>query len=85
MLEMIDLAKKACIPASYVLFDKLICSLSSLIAIKKKNLDDGAMVKKTSKCITHKTVKCNHLLKFTGKTENAGGVKNIPYPLKFLL
>jgi len=38
MLDMLDLAKKACIPASRVLFDTWLCSPSSLIAIKKKNL-----------------------------------------------
>ena len=49
MLNMIDLAKKACIPASHVLFDTWFCSPSSLIAIKNKKLDVIAMAKKTSK------------------------------------
>lgn len=49
MLDMIDLAKKACIPASHVLFDTWFCSPSSLIAIKKKKLDVVAMAKKTPK------------------------------------
>ncbi len=49
MLALIDLAKKACIAASHVLFDTWFCSPSSLIAIKKKALDVVAMVKKTSK------------------------------------
>lgn len=49
MLELIDSAIKACIPATHVLFDTWFCSPSSLIAIKKKNLDVIAMAKKTSK------------------------------------
>jgi hypothetical protein len=49
MLDLIDLAKKVKIPASYVLFDTWFCSPSSLIAIKAKNLDVIAMAKKTSK------------------------------------
>lgn len=49
MLDMIDLAKKALIPATHVLFDTWFCSPSSLIAIKKKKLDVVAMVKKTPK------------------------------------
>lgn len=53
MLDMIDLAKKACIPASYVLFDTWFCSSSSLIAIKKKILDIVAMAKKTPKMHYH--------------------------------
>ncbi len=49
MLELIDSAKKACIPASHVLFDTWFCSPASLIAIKKRGLDVVAMAKKTSK------------------------------------
>lgn len=49
MLDMIDLAKKAGIPAKHVLFDTWFCSPSSLIAIKKKKLDVVAMAKKTPK------------------------------------
>lgn len=49
MLDMIDSAKKALIPATHVLFDTWFCSPSSLIAIKKKKLDVVAMVKKTPK------------------------------------
>lgn len=49
MLDLIDVAKKAKIPASYVLFDTWFCSPSSLIAIKNKGLDVIAMAKKTSK------------------------------------
>ena len=39
MLDLIDSAKKAGIPASHVLFDTWFCSPSSLIAIKKMKLD----------------------------------------------
>lgn len=49
MLDLIDSAKKAKIPASHVLFDTWFCSPSSLIAIKNKELDVIAMAKKTSK------------------------------------
>ena len=49
MLDLIDSAKKAKIPASHVLFDTWFCSPSSLIAIKNKDLDVIAMAKKTSK------------------------------------
>lgn len=49
MLDLIDVAKKAKIPAFYVLFDTWFCSPSSLIAIKNKGLDVIAMAKKTSK------------------------------------
>lgn len=49
MLDMIDSAKKAGIPATHVLFDTWFCSPSSLIAIKKKKLDVVAMAKKTPK------------------------------------
>lgn len=49
MLDLIDAAKKAKIPASHVLFDTWFCSPSSLIAIKNKGLDVIAMAKKTSK------------------------------------
>jgi len=49
MLDLIESAKKACIPASHVLFDTWFCSPSSLIAIKKKDFDVVAMVKKSSK------------------------------------
>lgn len=49
MLDMIDLAKKALIPATHVLFDTWFCSPYSLIAIKNKKLDVVAMAKKTPK------------------------------------
>lgn len=49
MLDMIDSAKKALIPAIHALLDTWFCSPSSLIAIKKKKLDVVAMVKKTPK------------------------------------
>lgn len=49
MLDLIDSAKKACIPASHVLFDTWFCSPSSFIAIKKKGFDVIAMAKKSSK------------------------------------
>ncbi|AEF17437.1 transposase IS4 family protein [Thermoanaerobacterium xylanolyticum LX-11] len=48
-LELIKTAKKAMIPASYVLFDTWFCSPSSLIAIKEIGYDVIAMAKKTSK------------------------------------
>lgn len=37
--ELIDLAKKACILVSHVLFDTWFCSPSSIIAIKKRGFD----------------------------------------------
>ncbi|AST56605.1 transposase IS4 family protein [Thermoanaerobacterium thermosaccharolyticum] len=49
VLELIKAAKKAMIPASYVLFDTWFCSPSSLIAIKEMGYDIIAMAKKTSK------------------------------------
>ncbi len=49
VLELINAAKKAMIPASYVLFDTWFCSPSSLIAIKEMGYDIIAMAKKTSK------------------------------------
>lgn len=49
MLDMMDSAKKALIPAIHALLDTWFCSPSSLIAIKKKKLDVVAMVKKTPK------------------------------------
>ena len=48
-LELIKTAKKAMIPASYILFDTWFCSPSSLIAIKEMGYDVIAMAKKTSK------------------------------------
>ena len=48
-LELIKTAKKAMIPASYVLFDTWFCYPSSLIAIKEIGYDVIAMAKKTSK------------------------------------
>lgn len=49
MLELIDLALKSGLKASYVLFDTRFCSPSSLIAVKKRNLDVVAMAKKSPK------------------------------------
>ncbi len=49
MLELLEAAKKAAIPASHVLFDTWFCSPSSLIAIKNIGYDVIAMAKKTSK------------------------------------
>ncbi|MEQ8156432.1 MAG: transposase, partial [Clostridiaceae bacterium] len=49
MLELIDQAKKADLPASYVLFDTWFCFPASIIQIKKRALDVIAMVKKTPK------------------------------------
>lgn len=49
MLDLIDSAKIAGIPATHVLFDTWFCSPSSLIAIKKKNFNVVAMAKKTPK------------------------------------
>lgn len=49
MLELIDLALKSGLKASYVLFDTWFCSPSSLIAVKKRNLDVVAMAKKSPK------------------------------------
>ncbi|XXF53247.1 transposase [Thermoanaerobacterium thermosaccharolyticum] len=48
-LELIKAAKKAMIPASYVLFDTWLCFPSSFIAIKEMGYDIIAMAKKTSK------------------------------------
>ena len=49
MLDLIDSAKKACIPASHVLFDSWFCFPSTLLAIKEKGFDVVAMSKKSSK------------------------------------
>ena len=49
MLDLIDQAKKADLPASYVLFDTWFCFPASIIQIKKRALDVIAMVKKTPK------------------------------------
>ncbi|TDX34776.1 DDE superfamily endonuclease, partial [Halanaerobium congolense] len=49
MLELLEAAKKAAIPASHVLFDTWFCSPSSLIAVKNIGYDVIAMAKKTSK------------------------------------
>jgi hypothetical protein len=49
VLELIKAAKKAMIPASYVLFDTWFCSPSSLVSIKEMNYDVIAMAKKTPK------------------------------------
>ena len=49
MLELIDQAKSAGLPASYVLFDTWFCFPTSIIKIKKRALDVIAMVKKTPK------------------------------------
>lgn len=55
MLDLIDSAIKAMIPASYVLFDTWFCSPSSLLAIKNKGLDVIAMAKKPLKFIIYTT------------------------------
>lgn len=49
MLNLIDSAVKACIPATHVLFDTWFCFPASLVAIKKRGLDVVAMAKKSSK------------------------------------
>ncbi len=49
MLELIDQAKSAGLPVSYVLFDTWFCFPASIIQIKKRALDVIAMVKKTPK------------------------------------
>ena len=49
VLELIRAAKKAMIPASYVLFDTWFCSPSSLLSIKEMDYDVIAMAKKTPK------------------------------------
>jgi hypothetical protein len=49
MLELLKLAKKADIPAKYVLFDSCFSSPSSLHAVKGMGYDGIAMVKKTPK------------------------------------
>ena len=49
MIELIDQAQKANIPASYVLFDTWFCFPASITQIKKKGLDVIAMLKKTPK------------------------------------
>lgn len=49
MLDLIDNAKKAGVKASYILFDTWFCSPSSIIEMKKRELDVIAMAKKTPK------------------------------------
>ena len=49
MLELLKAAKKAAIPASYVLFDSWFSSPSTLHAVKSINYDVIGMVKKTPK------------------------------------
>lgn len=49
MIELIDQAKSAGLPTSYVLFDIWFCFPASIIQIKKRELDVIAMVKKTPK------------------------------------
>ena len=49
MLTLLDAAKKAAIPAKYVLFDSWFSSPSTLHAVKKKGYDVIGMVKKTPK------------------------------------
>ncbi|MDO9543591.1 MAG: transposase [Synergistaceae bacterium] len=49
MLEMIDTAVRSGISASHVLFDSWFCSPSTLMSVKKRDMDVIAMAKKTSK------------------------------------
>lgn len=49
MLTLLDEAKKAAIPAKYVLFDSWFSSPSTLHAVKNMNYDVIAMIKKTPK------------------------------------
>lgn len=49
MLTLLDEAKKAAIPAKYVLFDSWFSSPSTLHAVKNMNYDVIAMIKKTKK------------------------------------
>lgn len=49
MLELLDAAKKAAVPAKYVLFDSWFSSPSTLHAVKKTGYDVIGMVKKTPK------------------------------------
>ena len=49
MLELLDAARKAAIPAKYVLFDSWFSSPSTLHAVKKTGYDVIGMVKKTPK------------------------------------
>ena len=49
MLTLLDAAKKAAIPAKYVLFDSWFSSPSTLHAVKNMGYDVISMVKKTPK------------------------------------
>lgn len=49
MLTLLDVAKKAAIPANYVLFDSWFSSPSTLHAVKNIGFDVIDMVKKTPK------------------------------------
>jgi hypothetical protein len=49
VLDLIEIAKKAFIPATHVLFDTWFCSPSSLIAIKEIGYDVIVMAKKNIK------------------------------------
>ena len=53
MLTLLDAAKKAAIPAKYVLFDSCFLSPSTLHAVKNIGFDVIGMVKKTSKMFFH--------------------------------
>ena len=50
MLALLDVAKKAAIPAKYVLFDSWFSSPSTLHAVKKTGYDVIGMVKKAPRC-----------------------------------
>ena len=53
MLTLLDAARKATIPAKYVLFDSWFSSPSTLHAVKSMDYDVIGMVKKTPKMFFH--------------------------------
>ena len=57
MLALLETAKKAAIPAKYVLFDSWFSSPSTLHAVKRMDLDVIGMVKNLQKCFFATMVK----------------------------
>ena len=73
MLTLLDIAKKAAIPAKYVLFDSWFSSPSTLHAVKNMGYDVIGMVKKTPKMFFHYNGKDMSLTSIYNKNKKRRG------------
>lgn len=81
MLELLKQAKRAAIPAKYVLFDSWFSSPSSIHAVKEIGYDVIAMVKKTPKMFFRYNGEDMSLISIYNKIRRGRVVPDIFYPL----